>query len=127
MQVKITGGLAAQKQEEKPLVLGFNENLEDEPEVDFEEEDLLKKHNSEQSPAELPANKKKSVHFSSLQNRPIEMSCIDSIKNKLNLVLNVPSYFPLDSDLIQTHLMYRSIPIKKAKSTLTATHGKLKK
>ena len=41
MQVKITGGLAAQKQEEKPLVLGFNENLEDEPEVDFEEEDLF--------------------------------------------------------------------------------------
>ena len=57
------------------------------------------------------------MHFLALRNNPVELSVLDHIKNKLNLVLNVPSYFPLDSDEVLAHLMYQAPPMKKARSS----------
>mmetsp|Transcript_3926 Transcript_3926/g.4669 ORF Transcript_3926/g.4669 Transcript_3926/m.4669 type:complete len:159 (-) Transcript_3926:498-974(-) len=40
----------------------------------------------------------RAVHYTALQNQPIEICMLDMIKNKLNLIVHVPSYLPLDSD-----------------------------
>ena len=62
--------------------------------------------------------KQKAVHYTSLQNQPIEFNTIDQIKNKINLIYHVPSYFPLDSDTLISNLMYKAAaPIKRARSS----------
>ena len=64
-----------------------------------------------------PNPKKKFLHYTELQNKPIVLSTLAAIQNKLNLNVSVPTYLPLESDALQAHLLYRSQPLKRARSS----------
>ena len=55
------------------------------------------------------------------------MSFLDNVRNKLNLVQAVPTYWPLESDSIKSNLMYRAPANKKARSAATVSASKSKK
>ena len=56
--------------------------------------DLLDLENAD---SELPPSKKaKSVHYSSMQNKPIDYSCLEDLSNRLMLDIDIPRYFCLD-------------------------------
>ena len=51
-----------------------------------------------------------------MQNHPIKLSVLENVRNKINLVAAVPTYMPLESDMIKSNILYRAKILKKARS-----------
>ena len=55
-----------------------------------------------------------------MQHKSIEINVLESIKNKINLVVVAKTYFPLDSHTLQDNLMYQTPTVKKARSSISS-------
>jgi len=42
---------------------------------------------------------------------------LENVRNKVNLIVFVPTFFPLESDSLQANIMYSATPIKRARSS----------
>jgi len=48
----------------------------------------------------MPPPKKKSVHYSTMQNKQVEYTCLTHLRNRIMLNIDIPRYFCLD--LVET-------------------------
>jgi hypothetical protein len=93
--------IAPHRSDLKPLPSGKTsvQRLEDEPERHLgaaNDANVEGSISSQEEGGKFSAGKSKPIHYSSVQNKPVETSSIAYLRNKIMLEISLPRYFPLE-------------------------------